>query len=80
MVRRTLPLKKIRMSMNRRLEKIWWTALGIAEISIVGWVVFGWNGKMEAGAWSLLVGGVAAFVALGALGLKALRERNGVYE
>lgn len=66
--------------MNKKLEKVWWMALGVAEIAIVAWAVFGWNGKMEAAAWSFLIGGVAAFVALGAMGLKALRERNGVYE
>ncbi len=66
--------------MNKKLEKVWWTFLTIAEIAIVGWIVFGWNGKMEASAWSFFIGGAAAFVALGAMGLKALRTRNGVYE
>ena len=66
--------------MNKKLEKVWWTFLAVAMIAVVVFAVCSFKGQLEIAGNALVTGGVFAWIALGAKGLKALRECNGVYE
>ncbi len=66
--------------MNRKLEMAWWVFVGIAAVAIVAFLICGCKGYMDAAAVSVVIAGIAASVALAAMGLKALRERNGSFE
>lgn len=66
--------------MNKKLEIAWWTFLAVAMIAVVVFAVCGFKGQLEIAGNALVTGGVSAWIALAALGLKALRERNGGFE
>lgn len=56
-----------------KLEKVWWGSLVIAMFGIGGFWFFGFRGNMGASFWSILIAGIAAWIAIGAVGLKKLR-------
>lgn len=66
--------------MNKKLEIAWWTFLAVAMIAVVVFAVCSFKGQLEIAGNALVTGGVFAWIALAALGLKALRERNGCFE
>ena len=56
-----------------KLEKVWWGSLVIAMFGIGGFGGFGFYGNNDASFGSFLVAGIAAWIALGAVGLQKLR-------
>ena len=62
-----------------KLEKVWWGSLVIAMFGIVGFWFFGFRGNMDASFGSFLVAGIAAWIALGAVGLQKLRTGSSYF-
>lgn len=58
----------------KKAEKFGWGCITIAEVCIVAFWIFGFNNNLKAAEVSFLVAGIAALVALCALGLQKLRN------
>lgn len=63
----------------RTLERIKWSFIALAAVGIILFWVFGFNDNEQFSAYSLFAAGICSFVALIAIGLQALRKRNGFY-
>ncbi len=61
----------------KKLEKIWWTAITIAELGIIAFWIFGFKECMTAAGISLHIAGVAAAIAFAALGVQRIRCYQG---
>ena len=73
-------LNKPDEKMNKFLQKTWVISLAIASACIITFWITGVQGRSGAAAVSLLCGGALAWVALIAMGLLKLRERNGAFD
>ena len=69
---------KIKNDMEK-LEKIFWGFVTIAEVGIVAFIWAGVKNNMELAANIFFIAGVFATLALGCLGLQALRKRSRGY-
>ncbi len=66
--------------MTKKLEIIWFIGVVLASCGIIAMWAFGFNGKDDAAAYSIVFAGVASFVAVMAKGLAALRRHNGAID
>ena len=73
-------LNKPDEEMNNFLKKTWVVSLIIASACVITFWITGVQGHSGAAAGSLLCGGALAWVALIAMGLLKLRERNGAFD
>lgn len=73
-------LNKPDEKMNNFLKKTWVISLAIASACVITFWIAGVQGHSGAAAGSLLCGGALAWVALIAMGLLKLRERNGAFD
>lgn len=73
-------LNKPDEEMNKFLQKTWVISLAIASACIITFWITGVQGHSGTAAGSLLCGGALAWVALIAMGLLKLRERNGAFD
>lgn len=73
-------LNKPDEEMNKFLQKTWVISLAIASACIITFWIAGVQGHSGVAAGSLLCGGALAWVALIAMGLLKLRERNGAFD
>lgn len=62
-----------------KLEKIFWGFVTIAEVAIIAFIWAGMKNNIGLAANCFFVGGVFATLALGCLGLQALRKRSRGY-
>lgn len=60
----------------KKLERIWWIFLSIAELAIIAFWIFGFAGNPDTAAVSLLTAGISACMALSALGMSKLRHSS----
>ncbi len=66
--------------MTKKLEIIFCIGVVLGACGIIAMWAFGFNGKDDAAANSLIFAGVASFVAIIAKGLAALRRYNGAID
>ena len=69
---------KIKNDMEK-LEKIFWGFVTIAEVAIIAFWIAGMKNNMVLAANCFFTAGVFATLALGCLGLQALRKRSRGY-
>lgn len=62
-----------------KIEKIFWGLVTIAEVAIIAFWIAGVKNNMELAANCFFTAGVFATLALGCLGLHALRKRSRGY-
>lgn len=62
-----------------KIEKIFWVLVTISEVVIVAFIWAGVKNNMELAANFFFTAGVFATLALGCLGLQALRKRSRGY-
>lgn len=62
-----------------KIEKIFWGLVTLAEVGIVAFIWAGVKNNMELAANLFFIAGVFATLALGCLGLHALRRRSRGY-
>lgn len=62
-----------------KIEKIFWGLVTLAEVGIVAFIWAGVKNNMELAANIFFIAGAFAMLALGCLGLHALRKRSRGY-
>ncbi len=62
-----------------KLEKVFVVSLVVAMAGVVGFWFFGFRENMGASFWSILIAGIAAWIAIGAVGLKKLRTGSSYF-
>ena len=58
----------------KTIDKVIAAGLLFAVAGVVIFWVAGFNNRLDVASWSLCAGGIASYVAIGAMGLKAVRR------